>query len=116
MLVRVFLGGALDPKSLALDDGQLVDLAVTEAAALIGATGRPRFVQVDRWAGQLKSYPEKYRGYQARSFEGYDETEEWLRKNVRKTEHLGIIHGDVGTPNMMFRHGPPARLQYTARQ
>ena len=66
--------------------------------------------QVDRWARQLKSYPEKYKGYQARSFEGYDETEEWLRKNVRKTEHLGIIHGDVGTPNMMFRHGPPARL------
>jgi aminoglycoside phosphotransferase (APT) family kinase protein len=66
--------------------------------------------QVDRWASQLKSYPEKYKGYQARSFEGYDETEEWLRKNVRKTEHLGIIHGDVGTPNMMFRHGPPARL------
>jgi aminoglycoside phosphotransferase (APT) family kinase protein len=66
--------------------------------------------QVDRWAGQLKSYPEKYKGYQARSFEGYDEVEEWLRKNVRKTVHLGIIHGDVGTPNMMFRHGPPARL------
>jgi aminoglycoside phosphotransferase (APT) family kinase protein len=66
--------------------------------------------QVDRWAGQLKSYPEKYQGYQARGFDGYDETEEWLRKNVRKTEHLGIIHGDVGTPNMMFHAAPPARL------
>jgi aminoglycoside phosphotransferase (APT) family kinase protein len=66
--------------------------------------------QVDRWAGQLKSYPEKYKGYQERSFEGYDEVEEWLRKQARKTEHIGIIHGDVGTPNMMFRHGPPARL------
>ena len=56
VLVRVFLGGALDPKSLALDDGQLVDLAVTEAAALIGATGRPRFIQVDRWAGAMPQY------------------------------------------------------------
>jgi oxygen-dependent protoporphyrinogen oxidase len=52
----VFLGGALDPESLALNDGQLVDLAVTEAAALIGATGRPRFVQVDRWAGAMPQY------------------------------------------------------------
>lgn len=66
--------------------------------------------QVDRWSSQLKGYPEKYKGYQARSFEGYDEVEEWLRKNVRKSEHAGIMHGDVGTPNMMFRHGPPARL------
>ena len=66
--------------------------------------------QVDRWASQLKSYPEKYPGYQARHHEGYDEVEEWLRKNVRKSEHPGIMHGDVGTPNMMFRHGPPARL------
>jgi len=65
--------------------------------------------QVDRWAGQLASYKERY-GYQGRHLEGYDEVEAWLRKNVRKTEHVGIIHGDVGTPNMMFRHGPPARL------
>ncbi len=66
--------------------------------------------QVDRWSSQLKGYPEKYKGYQARNLEGYDEVEEWLRKNVRKSEHAGIMHGDVGTPNMMFRHGPPARL------
>ncbi len=56
VLVRVFLGGALDPTSLALDDGQLVDLAVAEAAVLIGATGRPRLVQVDRWAGAMPQY------------------------------------------------------------
>jgi aminoglycoside phosphotransferase (APT) family kinase protein len=66
--------------------------------------------QVDRWSSQLKAYPEKYKGYQARHHEGYDEVEEWLRKNVRKSTHPGIMHGDVGTPNMMFRHGPPARL------
>jgi aminoglycoside phosphotransferase (APT) family kinase protein len=66
--------------------------------------------QVDRWAGQLKSYPEKYKGYEPRKFEGYDVVEEWLRAHTPITEHVGIIHGDVGTPNMMFRHGPPARL------
>jgi aminoglycoside phosphotransferase (APT) family kinase protein len=66
--------------------------------------------QVDRWAGQLKSYPERYKGYQPRHFEGYEVVEDWLRNNTPKKEVVGIIHGDVGTPNMMFRHGPPARL------
>lgn len=65
--------------------------------------------QVDRWAGQLASYKERY-GYEGRELPGYAETEEWLRTNVLKNEVRGIIHGDVGTPNMMFRHGPPARL------
>jgi aminoglycoside phosphotransferase (APT) family kinase protein len=66
--------------------------------------------QVDRWSSQLKSYPEKYKGYTARHFEGYDVVEDWLRGNTPKKEVTGIIHGDVGTPNVMFRHGPPARI------
>ena len=66
--------------------------------------------QVDRWAGQLASYPERYKGYQARHLEGYAETEEWLRHARMPIEVRGIIHGDVGTPNMMFRPGPPAKL------
>lgn len=66
--------------------------------------------QVDRWASQLASYPERYKGYQKRHIEGYDEVEAWLRKNARKTDVVGIIHGDVGTPNVMFKYGLPARL------
>ena len=66
--------------------------------------------QVDRWAGQLASYPERYPGYQPRKFEGYDQVEEWLRGQAKKTSHIGIMHGDVGTPNVMFKHEPPARL------
>ncbi len=66
--------------------------------------------QVDRWSSQLKSYPEKYEGYEARKLEGYDVVEKWLRDNVRETTHPGILHGDCGTPNMMFKWGPPARL------
>jgi aminoglycoside phosphotransferase (APT) family kinase protein len=66
--------------------------------------------QVDRWAGQLASYPEKYPGYEKRQIEGYDEVEAWLRANARPTRHVGIIHGDVATTNVLFRHGPPARL------
>jgi aminoglycoside phosphotransferase (APT) family kinase protein len=66
--------------------------------------------QVDRWASQLASYPERYAGYAKRDIAGYDEVEAWLRAHARKTGPIGIIHGDVATTNMMFRHGPPPRL------
>ena len=97
----------------ALVDG-LIKLANVDHEAIgLGDFGKPgRFLerQVDRWAGQLASYADKYEGYDGRSFTGYAETEEWLRVNVPATEVRGIIHGDVGTPNMMFHHGPPPRL------
>ena len=65
--------------------------------------------QVDRWESQLRSYPELY-GYAGRELPGYEETAAWLRANVPATSHVGIIHGDVGTPNALFAEGPPARL------
>ncbi len=54
--MRVFVGGALDPAALALDDEALVALAVREAAALVGVSGSPRLVQVDRWNGAMPQY------------------------------------------------------------
>ena len=96
----------------AIIDG-LVKLANVDHAAIgLGDFGKPgRFLerQVDRWAGQLRSYKERY-GYAGRELPGYRETERWLRDNLPADEGRGIIHGDVGTPNMMFHHGPPARL------
>ncbi|HUD28319.1 MAG TPA: phosphotransferase family protein [Novosphingobium sp.] len=96
----------------AIVDG-LIKLANVDHEAIgLGDYGKPGpFLQrqVDRWAGQLASYKERY-GYAGRELPGYAATEEWLRANVLPHEKRGIIHGDVGTPNMMFRHGPPARL------
>lgn len=96
----------------AIVDG-LIKLANVDHEAIgLGDYGKPgKFLerQVDRWAGQLASYKERY-GYQGRVLPGYAATEEWLRSSVLPREARGIIHGDVGTPNMMFRHGPPARL------
>jgi aminoglycoside phosphotransferase (APT) family kinase protein len=98
--------------AFAIVDG-LVKLANVDYVAIgledFGKPGKFLERQVDRWAGQLKSYKERY-GYEGRRLEGYAETEEWLRRNVLANEVRGIIHGDVGTPNMMFRRGPPARL------
>ena len=97
----------------AIVDGLIALANVDYVAIGLEDYGKPgKFLerQVDRWAGQLASYPERYKGYERREFAGFAETEEWLRGNVLANEVRGIIHGDVGTPNMMFRHGPPARL------
>lgn len=97
----------------AIMDGLIALANVDHVAIGLEDYGKPgKFLerQVDRWAGQLASYPERYAGYEPRRFAGYDQTVEWLRANVLQNEVRGIIHGDVGTPNMMFHHGPPPRL------
>lgn len=96
----------------AIVDGLIALANVDYKAVGLEDFGKPgKFLerQVDRWAGQLASYKERY-GYEGRYLEGYAEVEAWLRANTPTKEHVGIIHGDVGTPNMMFKWGPPARL------
>ena len=55
-LVRVFVGGALDPTTPLLGDGPLVDLVRREIGDVIGARGTPVLVQIDRWAGAMPQY------------------------------------------------------------
>ncbi len=96
----------------AIVDGLIALANVDYEAIGLGDYGKPgNFLerQVDRWASQLASYKDRY-GYEGRTLAGYEETEAWLRSNVLKRDVRGIIHGDVGTPNMMFRHGPPPKL------
>jgi aminoglycoside phosphotransferase (APT) family kinase protein len=96
----------------AMVDG-LVSLANVDYREVgLDGFGKPdRFLerQVDRWEGQLRSYPDLY-GYAGRVLPGYAETVSWLRANVPSSFRAGIIHGDVGTPNALFADGPPARL------
>jgi oxygen-dependent protoporphyrinogen oxidase len=56
VLMRVFVGGALDPTALDLDDETLVSIAREEAAAIVGAKGDPLLVQVDRWGNAMPQY------------------------------------------------------------
>jgi aminoglycoside phosphotransferase (APT) family kinase protein len=65
--------------------------------------------QVDRWEGQLNSYPKLY-GYTARNIPGFTYARDWLRANIPDDFRAGIIHGDVGTPNALFAFDRPARL------
>ena len=56
VLLRVFVGGALDPESLDRDDRSLESLARDEVAVLLGARGRPVFARIDRWASAMPQY------------------------------------------------------------
>lgn len=56
VLLRVFLGGALDPGRVALDDDRLVALARAEVADLLGAEGEPALVEIARWPGAMPQY------------------------------------------------------------
>lgn len=91
----------------------LVALANVDYQAVgLGDFGKPeRYLerQVDRWANQLASYRERY-DYPGRELPGYELVESWLRDNTPKDYKVGIIHGDVGTPNMLFADAPPARV------
>ena len=56
VLMRVFVGGALDPDTPKLEDGPLESLVLDEVRSLLGVRGRPRLVQIDRWHGAMPQY------------------------------------------------------------
>jgi protoporphyrinogen/coproporphyrinogen III oxidase len=56
VLVRTFVGGALDPSTALLDDELLVALVRRELADVIGAHGTPKLVQIDRWTRAMPQY------------------------------------------------------------
>lgn len=56
VLMRSFVGGALDPEAGSLDDERLIGLVREELAALLGVTGQPLITQVDRWHGAMPQY------------------------------------------------------------
>lgn len=55
-LVRVFLGGALDPGVALLPDELLIARAAAEAEAILGARRPPRLVEIARWHGAMPQY------------------------------------------------------------
>lgn len=56
VLVRTFVGGALDPDTALLDDDRLTALVRAELADVIGASGTPKLVQIDRWTRAMPQY------------------------------------------------------------
>jgi oxygen-dependent protoporphyrinogen oxidase len=56
VLVRVFVGGALQPEKLDLPDAQLTELATRELEDLLGVEGPPQAVEIARWRGAMPQY------------------------------------------------------------
>jgi len=66
--------------------------------------------QVDRWLGQFRDYPTRYPDYVPRTLPGMDEVAAWLRANLPESRTIGIVHGDYGPPNILFKHERPVEV------
>jgi oxygen-dependent protoporphyrinogen oxidase len=55
-LLRVFVGGALQPGLNRLADDEIKALVFKELEGLIGLTGEPEFCDVARWPGMMPQY------------------------------------------------------------
>jgi protoporphyrinogen/coproporphyrinogen III oxidase len=56
VLLRIFVGGALQPELGQLPDDDIKQLVRQELADLIGMTGEPEFCDVVRWQGMMPQY------------------------------------------------------------
>ncbi len=56
VLIRVFIGGALQPEMLKLSDDELVRVAREELAELLNAGGNPIVTDVARWPQSMPQY------------------------------------------------------------
>ena len=56
VLVRVFIGGALQEELAARDDDELIRIATGELAELLGVSGAPNFSLIARWPATMPQY------------------------------------------------------------
>jgi len=56
VLLRVFIGGALDPAATDLPDAVLVARACDEVGGILGVRGEPRLIRVERWDHAMPQY------------------------------------------------------------
>jgi oxygen-dependent protoporphyrinogen oxidase len=56
VLIRVFIGGALQPELLDLPDGELRRIAIDELQELLHTTGQPIFTDIARWPRSMPQY------------------------------------------------------------
>jgi aminoglycoside phosphotransferase (APT) family kinase protein len=97
----------------AMIDGLMAMANLDYEAVGLGSFGKPdRFLdrQVDRWLGQLDTYPKRYPKYEPRQLDGLEYVSDWLRDNVPSESRPGLMHGDYALNNVLFHHRPPARL------
>jgi oxygen-dependent protoporphyrinogen oxidase len=85
VLIRVFIGGALQPELLTLSDDELVQIAHNELANLLQVSGEPLLVDVARWP---RSMPQYHVGHLDR---------------VRRIERLAAAHPNFALAGNAYR-------------
>jgi oxygen-dependent protoporphyrinogen oxidase len=56
VLIRAFVGGALRPEVVELDDGALLDLVRRDLADLLGVRAEPVLTRISRWPRSMPQY------------------------------------------------------------
>lgn len=56
VLIRVFVGGAMQPELARLPEGELMELVRKELSELIGVSGEPEIAEVFRWLHAMPQY------------------------------------------------------------
>jgi protoporphyrinogen/coproporphyrinogen III oxidase len=62
ILVRAFVGGAMQSELMALDDAAMIEVARAEFRALLGVEAAPLWAQVDRWPDSMPQYAVGHHG------------------------------------------------------
>jgi oxygen-dependent protoporphyrinogen oxidase len=91
VLLRVFLGGAMQAEQFDLDDDAITSIVQRELADLIGASGEPLFTHISRHARSMPQYNL-----------GHLERVANIRRHLAKYSHLyvtGIAYDGVGIPD-----------------
>lgn len=104
LLIRVFVGGALQPELVDLDDDALVRLAREELGDLVGLRGEPEIARVARWPRQTPQY---HVGH-------LDRVAEIERLTPASVELAGAAYRGVGVPQCV-RSGELAAERALAR-
>jgi oxygen-dependent protoporphyrinogen oxidase len=56
VLLRAFVGGALQPEMFALEDGAMIEAACRDLEQLLGIKGAPLFAEIRRWPLSMAQY------------------------------------------------------------
>jgi aminoglycoside phosphotransferase (APT) family kinase protein len=78
-------------------------------AAGLGDLGKPdqwHERQVERWRGQLEGYAATP-GYDPKALPHVEEVGRWLLDNLPTGRRIGLVHGDLQFPNVMFSQRAP---------
>lgn len=84
--------GSIDPEAVGLSD--------------LGKPDQWHERQVERWRIQLEGYAATP-GYDPGELPHFREIGDWLEANLPTDRRIGIIHGDLQFPNVMFSHETP---------